>query len=245
MDNSYSPVKRSQKLSGQVADQIQSQILSRQISPGDRLPTERELGETFHVSRTVIREAIRALEAQGLVVTQTGSGTYVRAIQGDDVANSLGMFINTQGKSFSLDSLMEIRRVLEIQVVELATKRATQEDINNLEIILDKMCQNKNDTDIFSKWDFEFHKVVAQASNNPLFGILISPLNEAIFEIIWTGSTTPGAIEEACTFHQMIINSIKERNVQKAKDAMQAHLDQSHRVVTEGLIHRKEEEKKI
>jgi len=75
MKNGYKPVKRQAKLSSQVAEQIQQLILSRDLKPGDRLPTERELGETFKVSRTVIREAIRTLEARGLAVSQTGSGT--------------------------------------------------------------------------------------------------------------------------------------------------------------------------
>jgi GntR family transcriptional repressor for pyruvate dehydrogenase complex len=241
MEHSYIPVKRQEKLSGQVAEQIQQLILSRQLKPGDRLPTERELGETFQVSRTVIREAMRALEARGLVVSQTGSGTYVRAIQGEDVANSIGMYINTQGQSYSLESLMEVRRVLEIQVVKLAAERATPQDIKMLESILENMNRFKNDTETFSKWDFEFHKMIAQASGNPLFSFQIEPMTEALFELIWTGSTAPGAIDEACEFHLEILNSLKGKNPQKAIAAMHAHLDQSQRVAAEGIKHRKEE----
>jgi GntR family transcriptional repressor for pyruvate dehydrogenase complex len=241
MDNSYSPVKRHEKLSGQVAEQIQQLILSRQIKPGDRLPTERELGETFQVSRTVIREAIRILETRGLALSKTGSGTYVRAIQGEDVANSLGMYITTQGQFFTLDSLMEVRRVLEIQVVKLAAERATPQDIEKLESVLDHMRKSKNDVDAFSKWDLEFHMVIARASGNPLFEILIEPLTEALFELIWTGTSAPGAAEEACEFHRVILDSLEAKNGQKAADAMRLHLDQSQRVTAEGIKHRKED----
>jgi GntR family transcriptional repressor for pyruvate dehydrogenase complex len=241
MDNSYSPVKRQEKLSSQVAEQIQQLILSRQINPGDRLPTERELGETFKVSRTVIREAIRVLEARGLVVSQTGSGTYAQAIQGEDVANSLGMYITTQGQFFTLDSLMEVRRVLEIQVVKLAAERAEPQDIEKLESILDNMCKVKKDVDAFSKWDLEFHMVIARASGNPLFEILIEPLTEALFELIWTGTSAPGAAEEACDFHREILNALEAKDADKAVEAMRLHLDQSQRVTAEGIKHRKEE----
>jgi GntR family transcriptional repressor for pyruvate dehydrogenase complex len=210
MDNSYSPVKRHEKLSGQVAEQIQQLILSRQIKPGDRLPTERELG-------------------------------FVRAIQGEDVANSLGMYITTQGQFFTLDSLMEVRRVLEIQVVKLAAERATPQDIEKLESVLDHMGKSKNDVDAFSKWDLEFHMVIARASGNPLFEILIEPLTEALFELIWTGTSAPGAAEEACDFHRVILDSLEAKNGQKAADAMRLHLDQSQRVTAEGIKHRKED----
>ncbi len=240
MENSYSPVKRQAKLSGQVAGQIQQLILSRQINPGDRLPTERELGETFQVSRTVIREAIRILEARGLVVSQTGSGTYAQAIQGEDVSNSLGMYITTQGQSFTLDSLMEVRRVLEIQVVKLAAERATPQDIEKLETILQNMCLSREDVDAFSKLDLEFHLVIARASGNPLFEILIQPLTGALLELIGTGTTAPGAAEEACDFHREILNALKSRDAEKAVSAMRMHLDQSRRVTAEGLKQRKE-----
>lgn len=238
MKNQITPVVRQEKLSSQVAEQIQQLILSSQFKPGERLPTERELGDTFQVSRTVIREAIRTLEARGLVESQTGSGNYIRAMDGKDVANSIGMFITTQGNSFSLQSVMEVRRVLEIQVVRLAANRATQSDIQELETILAKMRLAVNDIDMFSKWDLEFHLALARASNNPLFSILIEPLTEALFEQIWTGTSAPGAAEDACDFHRRILEAIKDKNSDAAAAAIRDHLEQSERVTTEGIQQR-------
>jgi len=235
MENEYKPVKRQATLSSQVAEQIQQLILSRDLKPNDRLPTERELGETFEVSRTVIREAIRTLEARGLVVSQTGSGTYVRAMQGKDVASSLGMFINTQRKPFSLDALMEVRLVLEIEMVKLAAQRATEENIKQLENNLEMMCQTISDPDEFSKWDLEFHLVLADACNNQLFGIILEPLTESLFELIWTGTATPGAAQEACQYHRDILDCIKKRDSECAVKIMRAHLDQAYRVTAEGI----------
>jgi GntR family transcriptional repressor for pyruvate dehydrogenase complex len=241
METSLTPIKRNEKLSGQVAEQIQQLILTRQFKPGDRLPTERELGETFQVSRTVIREAIRSLEARGLVSAQTGSGTYVRAIQGEDVANSLGMYITAQGQFFTLESLMEVRRVLEVQMVRLAAIRAGEQDLEKLEITLEHMCASQNDVDAFSKWDLEFHMTIARASGNPLFGIMIEPLTEALFELIWTGSETPGAAIDACEFHRKILVALKKKDPDSAEKIMIQHLEQAQRVTSEGLKHRKEE----
>ena len=241
MNSPYTPVKRHEKLSGQVAEQIKQLILTCELKPGNRLPTERELSETFQVSRTVIREAIRGLEARGLVASQTGSGTYVRAIQGEDVVNSLGMYISSQSQSINLDSLMEVRRVLELQVIRLAAERATDQDLEKLDSILNQMNETKNDTNTFSKWDLEFHLEIARATNNPLFSILIEPLTEDLFKIIWTGSTIPGAKEDACQYHLEILNALKSRNAKKATEVMNAHLDQAQRVSSEGMKHRKED----
>ncbi len=91
MEKPYTPVKRQDRLSAQVCEQIQALIRAQELVPGDRLPTERELCERFQVSRTVVREAIRILEARRLVETQGGSGTYVKALEANDVAQSLGI----------------------------------------------------------------------------------------------------------------------------------------------------------
>jgi len=235
MDDILSPIQRKDKLSEQVAEKIKQLILSRQIQPGERLPTERELGESFQVSRTVIREAITALEARGLVESQTGSGTYVRALKAGDVSDSLGLFLTTQDQEFTFESLMEVRRVLEIQVVRLIVERATKEDIHKLESILQNMCKSTGDIDIFSDWDLEFHLSLAEVSGNPLFSVMLEPLTEILFDLIWTGTSAPGAAEEACDFHRKILEFIKSHDVEQAVDAMRAHLDQSQRVTSEGL----------
>src|SRR5574342_1317761 len=105
--NVYQPVKRQEKLSVQVADQLQSSILANELKPGDRLPPERVLCDRFEVSRTVIREAISILEAKGLLTSKGGSGTYVRAIQSGDVADSIGIYISAPSHLVSLEDLIE------------------------------------------------------------------------------------------------------------------------------------------
>ena len=238
MDASYSPIKRHAKLSNLVAEQIQQLILAKTIKPGDRLPSERELGDQFQVSRTVIREAIRTLEARGLLDSQSGSGNYVRALQGGDVSNSLEMYLSSQDQTFSFADIMEVRRVLEVQTVKLAAERATPEIIDRLDEIVEKMCHSQGDFDAFSKWDLEYHLTIAKACKNELFVILMEPLAGALFEEIWTASTTPGAVEDACSFHGRILDAIRNRDPLHAVELMKAHLDQSERVAREGQKYR-------
>jgi len=235
MEYSFTPVKRNDKLSNQVADYLQQSILSKSLKPGERLPTERELGDQFQVSRTVIREAIRILEARGLLDTQSGSGTYVKALQGEDVVNSLSLYLSSQDQSFSLDAIMEVRRVLELQVVKLAAERAREEDIRKMEEILNHMYRTKADIDEFSEWDLKFHLALAEACKNDLFKIMIEPLGEALFNLIRAGSSMPGAIEDACQYHLEIMEAIKRRDAMRAEEVMRTHLAQSQRVASQGL----------
>ncbi|MCD4672390.1 MAG: GntR family transcriptional regulator, partial [Anaerolineaceae bacterium] len=116
MVDTYRLVKRQEKLSVQVVEQIIDLIVEGKLTEGDRLPPEREMCDTFGVSRTVIREAISVLEAKGLLASQIGSGTYVRAIQSEDIANTLGLYISTQSKSISMMQLLEVRRIYETQI---------------------------------------------------------------------------------------------------------------------------------
>jgi len=235
MENTYTPIVRKEKLPRQVVEQIQQLIFSRDLNPGDRLPTERELGERFKVSRTVIREAIRTLEARGLIRTQAGSGTFVCEMQGKEVASSLGRFINSQNKPFSFEALMEVRKVLEIEMVRLASQRATEEDIKQLENCLNIMCKTTDDIDEFSKWDLKFHLNLANACDNQLFSIVFAPLAESLSGLIWAGTTIPGAVRDACMFHRKILDCIKNKDSKGAEKNMRAHLAQSYRVVAEGI----------
>jgi GntR family transcriptional regulator, transcriptional repressor for pyruvate dehydrogenase complex len=102
----YAPISRPDRLCLQVATQLRNLILSQQIGAGDRLPAERDLCEQFGASRTVIREAIRMLEAEGLLTSLGGSGTYVKHLQSQDVAKYLGMYASTQNQFVSHSELI-------------------------------------------------------------------------------------------------------------------------------------------
>jgi len=235
MIKEYRQVKRQEKLSIQVAEQIIRIIVEGKLKDESRLPPERELCESFGVSRTVVREAVSVLEAKGLLTSLPGNGTYVRAMQGGDVSNSFGLFIATQSHSVSMKHLLEVRRVIEINTVQLAAERASAEDIIELEEILSTMLGLVSEPAAFAKKDFEFHVTLARASGNPLFEILLEPLADVILQGIYVGSTLPGIAEEACVFHTSVLEAIKDHDVSKAIETMAAHLKQTERVTSLGL----------
>ncbi|NIN97370.1 MAG: FCD domain-containing protein [Anaerolineae bacterium] len=231
----YSPVKRQERLPDQVADQIKDLILSKQLKVGDRLPPERELCEHFDVSRTVVREAMRILEAKSLLTSQSGSGTYVIAVPREDVIDSIGMYITTQGAAVSHAKLMEVRRLLEVQIASLAAERAELQTIQELDELLAKMEETRDDPRAFARLDLEFHIALARATGNELLEILLDPFMDALYEGRRLSAELVGAPEEAIQLHRGILEQVRAGNTEGAAQAMSVHLDQSERVTGRAL----------
>jgi GntR family transcriptional repressor for pyruvate dehydrogenase complex len=230
-----SPIVRQNRLSLQVAEQIQNQILQNKLHVGDRLPPERELTENFRVSRTVIREAIRILEAKGLLESQGGNGTFVRGVQSNDVADSLVMYFSTGKETITHEELMEVRNIFEVQISRLAAERISPVGIQKLEELLESMRATANSADEFAKYDLEFHLELARATNNRLMEVLLDPLIDGLYEERRLASMLPGIAEEAIGLHAVILEKVKNRDANGASLAMQQHLEQANRVITKAL----------
>jgi GntR family transcriptional repressor for pyruvate dehydrogenase complex len=224
-EKSFKQVHRTDRLSIQVAEQIADMILDGGLTIGERLPPERELCGQFGVSRTVIREAVRILEAKGLLKSQSGSGTYVRALKPGDVSDSLNMYLTTQSEHVTYEALMEIRRVLEVGIAALAAERAGEESIRRLESILSKMEASADDPDNLAKFDVEFHVALAKATGNHLFALLLDPFMEAIFEAVLV-SNLSDPFDLVMEEHRRIFQKVKARDADGAAEAMRLALDQ-------------------
>ena len=240
LSESYN-LKRQEKLSVQVAERLKDWIVEGKLKEGDRIPPERELCEAFDVSRTVIREAISVLGAKGLVSSRTGSGSYVRCIRSEDVADSLTFYIAAQSQSVPLGQLLEVRRVIESQAAGLAAERASDEAVSELETILSSMCERVGDPEAFAEKDLEFHLALARASGNPLFATILEPLTDAMLQLILVGSHLPGTPEEACAYHGAVLEAVRSKDAALAVQTMMGHLEQTKRVTVKGLSARSEE----
>src|SRR3989442_9857964 len=131
-------VTREPRLSDKVADLLLETIVVRRLAPGERLPSERELGEQFGVSRTVIREAVRALAAKGVIDVRTGSGLRVAAVDSSNVSESMSLFLRGSS-TLDYPRVHEVRAMLEVEVAGLAADRATDEDIAGMRQICERM----------------------------------------------------------------------------------------------------------
>ena len=125
----YAPIQ-SVKVFEQVAEQIEKRILDGELRSGDRLPTERELAEQFHVSRTAVREAMKILAQKGLVDMRPGRGTIVIDGAHEAMQNSIDLAMKLKlGEVGGSDNLVEVREILETEIAALAAARATEKEI--------------------------------------------------------------------------------------------------------------------
>src|SRR5260221_12347299 len=133
------PLEREQRLYERVVEKVLELISSGAWKPGYRLPPERELSEAFGVSRTVVREAIKALEARGVLESATGSGVSVRRADFNMVSRSLQTYMQLSNQADFEIRLNEVRRVLEVEMVALAATRITAEQRKQLRQICKEM----------------------------------------------------------------------------------------------------------
>src|SRR5438876_4616574 len=154
-------VSRSPRLSDKVAEAMLRTILQRGLRPGDQLPSERELGEQYGVSRTVIREAVRALTTRGLVDARAGRGLTVAQVEAEAVSTSMRLYLHGQER-IPYAKIHEVRAGIEIQIAGYAAERATEAEDAELREIHESMRKHENDQEKHSLIDVEFHRVLAR-----------------------------------------------------------------------------------
>jgi GntR family transcriptional repressor for pyruvate dehydrogenase complex len=218
----FEQVAREPRLSDKVADMMLETILSRRLRVGDRLPSERELGEQFGVSRTVVREAVRALVAKGVIEVRSGSGLRVAAVGAAAVSESMSLFLHGGGLEF--EKVHEVRRVLEVHIAGLAAERAGAEDVASIRDVHERMQQEAADVEAAARDDLEFHRRIARATHNELYLLLMDSIGNSLIDIrrenLGSGSA-PATLEQ----HAQIFERIEAGDADGARAAMSAHLD--------------------
>jgi GntR family transcriptional repressor for pyruvate dehydrogenase complex len=223
---SFKPVERAPRLSDTVAQQLLDSIFDRGLRPGDRLPSERELGEQFGVSRTVIREAVRSLVAVGVIEARPGTGLSVAAVDAASVTTSMSLYLRGIGE-IPYEKLHEIRTMIEVQVAGRAAERATDLDIAALQAVLARFEESSRDGDVeqCADADVEFHRRLARATHNELYLVMLDSIGDILHEIRRQAIGAPGSMELAASAHAAILERVAARDPEGARRAMQAHLD--------------------
>src|SRR5579875_1962171 len=155
-----------------IARMLAEKIVSGEYEEGSLLPPERVLCTAFGVSRTVIREAIKALETRGLVRIEHGRGTVVEPASNSQVRDSLKLLMLR--KQHSIEQLLEVRGILEVAIVRLAAKRRTVEDLLRMQAALDVMRQKPQAPEGYVDADVEFHAQIARAAHNPVLLLMLA-----------------------------------------------------------------------
>ena len=218
----FEQVTREPRLSDKVAEMMLDTILSRRLAVGDRLPSERELGEQFGVSRTVVREAVRALVAKGVIEVRSGSGLRVAAVDAAAVSESMSLFMHGGGIEF--EKVHEVRTVLEVHIAGLAAERASDEDLARLRQVHERMQDEAADVAAAALDDLEFHRMIARATHNDLFLLLMDSIGSTLIDIR-RENLGSGAAPETLGQHERILERITAHDVDGARTAMSAHLE--------------------
>ncbi|MDP9455389.1 MAG: FadR family transcriptional regulator [Actinomycetota bacterium] len=215
------PIRRV-KLRDQVAERIATMVLSDEYAMGDRLPPERKLVEDLGVSRTVVREALNALESRGLVRIEHGRGAVVAGDGSPAVRDTLQLYLRSRPETML--ELLEVRRALEVEVAGLAAERATPEDVEGMREANDRMGERLDSPEEYAKADTEFHALLARSTKNHIFLLMNEPINDLLLASRKITGSLPENARRAVKGHEVILGSIEARDVPGARRAMVEHL---------------------
>lgn len=208
-------------LAEQVEDQIYHYILDTPLEPGAKMPNEFELGEMFGVGRSTIREAIKLLSSKGIVEVRRGSGTYVVTTT-KGLSDPLGLRSVQDKNALALD-LVNVRLLLEPGIAEMAAQNATDEDVERIRRLCDRVESRIHTGDHYIEDDIAFHTCIAESSKNLVVEQLIPIIDTAV--MMFVNVTHKKLTEETILTHRMITDAIAAHDPIGARNAMVMHLN--------------------
>lgn len=222
----YFPVQ-SERLYEQIVMQIERRIMAGELKIGDQLPAERELAEQFAVSRTAVREAVKALHQKGLIEIRPGRGTFVTNATQGAVRHSLGLMMHF-GATDLLADLTEVREIFEPEIAARAATRITEEFIATMQEAVNVMeeATAADNSEIFVEADLDFHLVLAESTQNAVIPVLMDSIIDLLREQRKRTGLTVGGLRRGQSHHKKILEAITRHDPEAARMAMQSHLQQ-------------------
>ena len=223
------------KASHLVAQKIRQEILSGNAQEGAPLRSVREMVDRLGVASTTVREALRVLEAEGLVTIKPGpkGGVFVRRPSHESITKQLAFLL--QFENTSLSSILEARRLLEPICARLAASRANAHDMQALEESIDRLEQLSTGRDPFAwvRENAEYHMIVATAARNDVLRIFLTSLRELIHVSTIPVSGLQASRTRTIMAHRNILAAIKDHDSDRAEDSMLEHLLSFEKALTE------------
>jgi GntR family transcriptional repressor for pyruvate dehydrogenase complex len=221
------------RLRDRAADQLLDMVVSSGLSPGERLPPERELVELLGVSRTVVREALNLLEARGLISIEHGRGAVVSGGSAHAVRDTLGLLLRVRPKA--LWELLEIREILEVEISGLAAERAEGEDVREMRDQLDRMETLIDAPEGYVDADVEFHALLARTTRNGVLLTMLDPIVELLRASREVSASRPGSARRALREHEEILHCVEAGDAAGARERMRVHLANTARDIEAAL----------
>lgn len=205
-----------------IVAHLEQLILVGELRADDRLPPERDLAAQWNVSRGVVREAIGRLAALGLVRSRQGSGTRIASPDGSHQLLNYQWLLK-QGV-LKLEHLSTARLPLETTIAALAAEHRTTDHLRRLTAVQRTLANPKQSLKAYIEADMRFHAVLAEATDNPVFGIILAPIQELLIESRRRTLGRYGA-KLAHAHHAKILTAVERRDAAAARAAMQLHLE--------------------
>lgn len=214
------------KVYEQVIEQIKSKIKSGEIKKGDKLPSEREMSELIGVSRTSVREAIRALEVVGLVESKQGAGNYIKTNFDNSLFEPLSVMFMLQESS--VKEMYDLRETLELECAKLSAQNIEDNELALLTAIVDRMYLAGSEEESL-ELDIKFHYLIAKTSRNVLLINMLDVISQLMDEfiqksrmqILHEGNTKESLLE----IHENLLRALKCKDEAKVCNAMKEHFD--------------------
>ena len=218
----YEPVSR-RNVYELIAEQLVSQIGSRQLQPGDALPPERELTQRYRAGRSSVREALRMLQSRGLI-EPLGNGSFVVAGYANPLNSSLQLLLSLD--QASMHDLYELRRILECEASALAADRRSEVHLTLMDDAIGEMADalESSGRDAYIDGDLRFHMAIAEATRNGLILHAMTAVRDAARRTLTTIFLIPGSPERSLEQHRAIRAAIADGDAERARDEMREHL---------------------
>ena len=215
------PIK-STRIYEAIVRQVKAMIAEGRLKSGDQLPPERDLAEKFVVSRTSVREALRALESLGLIEIRPGEGTFVREVSVERLIEPLALVMLSQREA--IGELFEARGLIEPSIAAFAARRATPHDIEEMSRILEDQAKEVAAGRTGLQQDAEFHSAIAAAAHNRAISRLVHGIMDLLTQSREESLSTPGRPTRSHESHRRILAAIAGRDEEGARAAMLDHL---------------------
>lgn len=202
---------------------IKKMITSGQLAPGDRLPPEKELSESLGLSRSSLREAVKALEVIRVLDVRRGDGTYVTSLEPHLLLEAMSFVVDLHGDN-SVIELLAVRRILEPAASALAAVNAGPADLAVMREILEGV-DHVTDVERLVEHDLKFHQRIAESTGNAYLASLIASISShTVRARIWRGITEEDAVGRTLLEHHAILEAIEAHNVELASAHMLVHV---------------------
>ena len=232
MDDIFQKIGSKLTLSQRIERTLEGAIREKKLTVGSKLPTEREMCESFGVTRAALRAALRRLSARGLITIQKASGMYVSEIKIEDAIKTLNLYYDLKFDKNLISQIIEVRLLFEPEIARLAAQNRTDENISELEenLVEFEHCDPDN-TQKEADLDNKFHLIITKSTSNPIMQITMEPIYSLLPRMRnYIYGNIEGEKVNTIDYHKKIMYAIRDQDGDQAYQIMKDHLARTQEI---------------